>query len=195
MNIIKSNTKPNTKNIYINPHLYDIPTLTGMQQWILIEKEPTNSNISWKWYDLKWCIFQLNIIRMYKQLEYFEQYQRRVTALFGAQQTQQLVNGALTLITVGGNDFVNNYYLVPFSARSRQFRLPDYVRYLISEYRKILMVTFFYITSHVSVSSMQICPSSPSTRDLAAIDINLSIKILEHFYTISHQLILFYCIF
>jgi hypothetical protein len=32
MNIIKSNTKPNTKNIYINPHLYDIPTLTGMQQ-------------------------------------------------------------------------------------------------------------------------------------------------------------------
>ncbi|KAG5224140.1 GDSL esterase/lipase LTL [Salix suchowensis] len=38
-----------------------------------------------------------------------------------------------------GNDFVNNYYLVPFSARSRQFALPDYVVYLISEYRKILM--------------------------------------------------------
>ncbi|KAJ6697322.1 hypothetical protein OIU85_003671 [Salix viminalis] len=81
----------------------------------------------------------LNIIRMYKQLEYFEQYQRRVTALIGAQNTQQLVNEALILITVGGNDFVNNYYLVPFSARSRQFRLPDYVRYLISEYRKLLM--------------------------------------------------------
>ncbi|XP_034911644.1 GDSL esterase/lipase At5g33370-like [Populus alba] len=81
----------------------------------------------------------LNIIRMYKQLEYFEQYQSRVTALVGAEQTQQLVNGALILITVGGNDFVNNYYLVPFSARSRQFRLPDYVRYLISEYRKLLM--------------------------------------------------------
>ncbi|KAJ6422705.1 hypothetical protein OIU84_027638 [Salix udensis] len=79
----------------------------------------------------------LNIIRMYKQLEYFEQYQRRVTALIGAQNTQQLVNEALILITVGGNDFVNNYYLVPFSARSRQFRLPDYVRYLISEYRKL----------------------------------------------------------
>ena len=139
---------------------------------------------------------------MYKQLEYFEQYQSRVTALFGAEQTQQLVNGALILITVGGNDFVNNYYLVPFSARSRQFRLPDYVRYLISEYRKLLMVTFFYITSHVSVYIMQICPSPPSTGDLAAttlsyraVDINLSIKILEHFYKISHQLILFYCIF
>ncbi|KAK6791801.1 hypothetical protein RDI58_010882 [Solanum bulbocastanum] len=79
-----------------------------------------------------------NIIRIGKQLEYFEQYQRRVSGLIGAEQTEQLVNSALILITLGGNDFVNNYYLVPFSARSRQFSLPDYVVYLISEYRKIL---------------------------------------------------------
>lgn len=76
-----------------------------------------------------------------KQLEYFEQYQTRVTSLIGAGPTQALVNQALVLITLGGNDFVNNYYLVPFSARSRQFSLPDYVRYLISEYKKVLTVT------------------------------------------------------
>lgn len=81
----------------------------------------------------------VNIIRMYNQLEYFQQYQKRVAALIGAEQTTQLVNRALILITVGGNDFVNNYYLVPFSARSRQFNLPDYVKYLISEYQKLLM--------------------------------------------------------
>ncbi|PRQ41642.1 putative triacylglycerol lipase [Rosa chinensis] len=80
----------------------------------------------------------LNIIRITKQLEYFEQYQTRVSALIGPDQTQSLVNGALVLITLGGNDFVNNYYLVPYSARSRQYSLPDYVVYLISEYRKIL---------------------------------------------------------
>ncbi|KAG5575079.1 hypothetical protein H5410_055213 [Solanum commersonii] len=38
-----------------------------------------------------------------------------------------------------GNDFVNNYFLVPNSARSRQFSIPDYVPYLIREYCKILM--------------------------------------------------------
>ncbi|XP_050225891.1 GDSL esterase/lipase At5g33370-like [Mercurialis annua] len=80
-----------------------------------------------------------NIIRMFQQYQYFEQYQRRVAALIGPERTQQLVNSALVLITVGGNDFVNNYYLVPFSARSRQFSLPDYVVYLISEYKKLLM--------------------------------------------------------
>ncbi|XP_010530493.1 PREDICTED: GDSL esterase/lipase At5g33370-like isoform X2 [Tarenaya hassleriana] len=80
----------------------------------------------------------INIIRITKQLEYFEQYQRRVSAMIGEAQTRQLVNGALVLITLGGNDFVNNYYLVPFSLRSRQFALPDYVVYLVSEYRKVL---------------------------------------------------------
>ncbi|KAF8039276.1 hypothetical protein BT93_B1722 [Corymbia citriodora subsp. variegata] len=80
----------------------------------------------------------INIIRIPQQLQFFQQYQQRVAALVGVEQAQQLVNNALVLITLGGNDFVNNYYLVPFSARSRQFSLPDYVVYLISEYRKIL---------------------------------------------------------
>ena len=85
--------------------------------------------------------FQINIISMHRQLEYFQQYQQRVSALIGAEQAKRLVNQALVLITVGGNDFVNNYYLVPFSARSRQYDLPDYVKYLISEYRKLLVVS------------------------------------------------------
>lgn len=88
------------------------------------------------------------------QLEYFQQYQSRVSQLIGRGQTQRLVNQALVLITVGGNDFVNNYYLVPFSARSRQYSLPDYVRYVISEYRKILMVFFVIFLLHTLLTSI-----------------------------------------
>lgn len=91
---------------------------------------------------------------MYMQLEYFQQYQSRVSQLIGRGQTQRLVNQALVLITVGGNDFVNNYYLVPFSARSRQYSLPDYVRYVISEYRKILMVFFVIFLLHTLLTSI-----------------------------------------
>lgn len=87
-------------------------------------------------------LLQINIIRMYRQLELFEEYQRRLTALVGEEQAQQVVSDALVLITVGGNDFVNNYYLVPFSARSRQYPLPEYVPFLISEYEKLLTVSF-----------------------------------------------------
>lgn len=95
---------------------------------------------------------QVNIIRMPQQLQYFQQYQQRLAALIGQGAAQQRVNQALVLVTLGGNDFVNNYYLVPYSARSRQYSLPNYVRYLISEYRKILMV-LLDILGTVSVSS------------------------------------------
>jgi len=91
------------------------------------------------------CIaLQANIIHIVKQLRYFEQYQKRLSALIGAEEATRLVRGALVLITLGGNDFVNNYYLVPMSVRSRQYALPDYVRFIISEYRKILSVIKVY---------------------------------------------------
>lgn len=77
---------------------------------------------------------------MFQQFQYFQEYQNRLAARIGAQQAQRLVNNALVLITVGGNDFVNNYFLVPYSARSRQYSLPDYVKFVISEYKKLLAV-------------------------------------------------------
>ncbi|KAL6278914.1 hypothetical protein ACE6H2_022515 [Prunus campanulata] len=94
----------------------------------------------------------VNIIRMSRQLEYFQQYQQRVSALIGTQRTKQLVNQALVLLTVGGNDFVNNYYLVPFSARSRQYDLPDYVKFLISELKKLLLRMYDLGTRRVLVT-------------------------------------------
>lgn len=88
----------------------------------------------------KFFILQLNIIRISRQFQLFQQYQLRLRAQVGRAQAKRLVNDALVLMTLGGNDFVNNYFLTPFSARSRQFSIPDYCRYLISEYRKILRV-------------------------------------------------------
>lgn len=62
-------------------------------------------------------------IQFVNSLPSFQQYQQRLSSLIGQGQAQTLVNQALVLITLGGNDFVNNYYLVPYSARSREFSL------------------------------------------------------------------------
>ncbi|TYJ96978.1 GDSL esterase/lipase [Cucumis melo var. makuwa] len=83
----------------------------------------------------------INIIRMFRQFEYFEEYQRRVGRVIGDERAKELVKGALVLITVGGNDFVNNYYLVPFSARSRQYSLPDYRLYELGARRVLVTGT------------------------------------------------------
>lgn len=80
-----------------------------------------------------------NILRMPRQLEYFREYKERVSSLVGEEEMDRLVKGGLVLIVLGGNDFVNNYYLVPYSLRSLRYSLPEYVSLVISEYKKILM--------------------------------------------------------
>lgn len=79
---------------------------------------------------------------MHKQLDFFEEYKRKLSAYIGEKEAIKLVKGALVLISCGGNDFVNNYYLVSNSLRSRQYDLPKFVNYLITEYKKILRVIF-----------------------------------------------------
>ncbi|KAG5055447.1 hypothetical protein JHK85_007957 [Glycine max] len=74
----------------------------------------------------------VGIIRMFQQFELFEQYQQRLSAVIGAKRAKKVVNEALVLMTLGGNDFV-------ITPRSRQFTVPDFSRYLISQYRRILM--------------------------------------------------------
>ncbi|XP_076907893.1 GDSL esterase/lipase At5g33370-like [Bidens hawaiensis] len=81
----------------------------------------------------------VNIIRMPYQLNDFETYKLRLADLVGTEKAKKLINDALVLITCGGNDFVNNYFLIPNSIRSIQYKIPDYVPYIISEYEKLLM--------------------------------------------------------
>ncbi|GKE73300.1 GDSL esterase/lipase-like protein, partial [Tanacetum coccineum] len=57
----------------------------------------------------------------------------------GEKQAKELVNNALVLVSLGGNDFVNNYFLMPFSARSFQYTLPDYTLHEMGVRRAILM--------------------------------------------------------
>ncbi|KAL3725155.1 hypothetical protein ACJRO7_030209 [Eucalyptus globulus] len=80
----------------------------------------------------------VTIIRMFQQFANFQVYQARLSALIGADQARQRVNEALVLMTLGGNDFVNNYFLTPLSARRREFTLQGFSDYLVSEYRNIL---------------------------------------------------------
>ncbi|XP_057549137.1 GDSL esterase/lipase At4g28780-like [Amaranthus tricolor] len=81
----------------------------------------------------------MNIIRIAEQFQYFEQYQQRLAELIGEEQAIKRVKGALVLITLGGNDFVNNYFLLPVTARRLQYpNLSDYVNFVIREYQKVL---------------------------------------------------------
>jgi hypothetical protein len=80
---------------------------------------------------------------MDEQFEFFQKYQDRVASIIGRNATNKLVAEGLVSIALGGNDYVNNYFLLPVTLRSLQFSLPAYTNFIISEYEKILAVISF----------------------------------------------------
>ncbi|XP_076924414.1 GDSL esterase/lipase LTL1-like [Bidens hawaiensis] len=96
----------------------------------------------------------VNIIRAPVQLDYFKQYQGRISALIGPKRTRQLVNNVLVLMTLGGNDFVNNYYFVPYYVLSRQYILQDFVPFIVSEYKKLLLRLYYLGARRVLVTGI-----------------------------------------
>lgn len=118
-----------------------------LRAWEYVHSSSKCVNADWNfklWCSCYWLLFivQLTIIRMFQQFANFQVYQARLSALIGAEPAQQLVNEALVMITLGGNDFVNNYFLTPITPRRRQFSIEAFSDYLISEYRNILRVNY-----------------------------------------------------
>lgn len=72
-----------------------------------------------------------NVLPVSKQLEYFRHYKIHLRQLVGEEKTQEVIKNAIFLMSMGTNDFLQNYYLEPI--RSEQFNIQQYQSYLISQ--------------------------------------------------------------
>ncbi|CAI0468316.1 unnamed protein product [Linum tenue] len=83
---------------------------------------------------------QGNIITIAEQLLAFPQYKDKLAAQVGGrEQADRLVNQGLFFFAVGADDFANNYYTRPLSARASQYTVVEFVDLLISELSKHLL--------------------------------------------------------
>lgn len=101
------------------------------------------SPMAWSdlWSDLyKWFVvyFQLiifhlfilqSVIPMWKELEYFKQYQNTLKGYLGENKSNKIVNEALYLISLGTNDFLANYYTLP--KRRLEYSVEKYEDFLL----------------------------------------------------------------
>ncbi|OMO49754.1 Lipase, GDSL [Corchorus olitorius] len=71
----------------------------------------------------------LKVIPLWKQVEYFKEYQKKLRAFLGEKKANWVVSEALYLISIGTNDFLENYYALP--NRKSQFTVPQYQDFLI----------------------------------------------------------------
>lgn len=63
-----------------------------------------------------------------QELEYYKEYQNRLRSYLGNETADEVLREALYLISIGTNDFLENYYLLPH--RSSQFSVEDYQKFL-----------------------------------------------------------------
>ncbi|XWS75820.1 hypothetical protein CRYUN_Cryun01aG0125000 [Craigia yunnanensis] len=71
----------------------------------------------------------LSVIPLWKELEYYKDYQRKLRAYLGDRKANDVISQALYMISVGTNDFLENYYTVP--GRSSQYTIKEYEKFLV----------------------------------------------------------------
>lgn len=70
-----------------------------------------------------------NVIPLWKELEYYKEYQQKLRAYVGKKAANKIVRQALYLMSLGTNDFLENYYIFP--TRQSQFSVGQYQDFLL----------------------------------------------------------------
>lgn len=70
----------------------------------------------------------LGVIPLWKELEYFKEYQARLRFHFGAAKSTKIVNESLYVMSLGTNDFLENYFAL--SLRSSVYSIEEYEKFL-----------------------------------------------------------------
>ncbi|XP_062009349.1 GDSL esterase/lipase At2g04570-like [Rosa rugosa] len=74
----------------------------------------------------------LSVLPLWKQLDYYKEYQAKLRAYQGGNEAKETINEALHVMSLGTNDFLENYYSTfPPSGRSSQYTISQYQDFLI----------------------------------------------------------------
>nr|CAB3446535.1 unnamed protein product [Digitaria exilis] len=77
------------------------------------------------------------VIPLWKQVDMFREYKARLAAHLGAAEAHAVVAGAVYAVSIGTNDFIENYYALT-TTRFLEFTVPEYTEYLVGLARAFL---------------------------------------------------------
>lgn len=96
-----------------------------------------------------WCMAEIVLVQVNRlgldiQLDYFNTTRQQLDELLGKSQAKEyLIKRSIFSVTIGSNDFLNNYLLPVLSARERARLNPDdFINELITNFRSQLIVCF-----------------------------------------------------
>lgn len=69
-----------------------------------------------------------SVIPLWKELEYYKEYQKDLRSYLGDDKANEILGEALYLMSIGTNDFLENYYAFP--GRSEEYSIEAYQNFL-----------------------------------------------------------------
>ncbi|KAL3849022.1 hypothetical protein ACJIZ3_010904 [Penstemon smallii] len=79
----------------------------------------------------------LGVIPLWKELEYYKDYQKKLRTHLGDEKANQTIANALYMISMGTNDFLENYYTLP--QRRSQYKIDEYQQFLVEIAKKFII--------------------------------------------------------
>jgi phospholipase/lecithinase/hemolysin len=76
------------------------------------------------------------VIPLWKEVEYYKDYQKKLKEYAGEEKANEIIREALYLVSIGTNDFLENYYIFP--DRKSQFTIRQYEDFLIGIARNFI---------------------------------------------------------
>ncbi|KAK3130886.1 hypothetical protein QOZ80_6BG0499270 [Eleusine coracana subsp. coracana] len=74
----------------------------------------------------------LSVIPLWKEVEYFKEYQRRLRRYVGKAKARRIVSDALYIVSIGTNDFLENYFLF-VTGRFAQYTVAEFEDFLVAQ--------------------------------------------------------------
>eukprot|EP00252_Welwitschia_mirabilis_P016116 TRINITY_DN35629_c0_g1_i1.p1 TRINITY_DN35629_c0_g1~~TRINITY_DN35629_c0_g1_i1.p1 ORF type:complete len:375 (-),score=4.43 TRINITY_DN35629_c0_g1_i1:62-1186(-) len=103
-----------------------------------------------------------SVISLGKQLEYFREYKKRIESAVGKRKSEYLIKNALFLLSVGSNDFLANYFVVPI--RQRQYSMEEFQQMLVRATSEFLQELINEGASRIAVIGLSPLGSLPFVR-------------------------------
>ncbi|KAG9455118.1 hypothetical protein H6P81_008022 [Aristolochia fimbriata] len=94
----------------------------------------------------------LNVIPLWKELDYFRDYKQRLTAYAGPKEAYRIISESVYVISAGTNDFMENYYTFP--TRSSSFTVEEYEGFLLNIVRRFVAEIYHMGARKLSLTSL-----------------------------------------
>ncbi|XP_077221144.1 GDSL esterase/lipase At2g04570-like [Tasmannia lanceolata] len=106
----------------------------------------------------------LNVLPLWMEIEYFKDYQMKLRRYLGTSMANMRMNEALYLISIGTNDFLENYYI--FSGRSSEFTIEKYKDYLIGIAESFVREIYYLGARKISLGGLPAMGCLPLERTI-----------------------------